>query len=448
ALRWLCALLLALPGAAGVCLQPPKIDFAEPITVPQQSYPEGTVVRYRCRPGYARKGGESPDVTCLANSTWSTTSAFCTRKSCGPPHIENGHFRAKTDLLLGATVTFICQAGYRLVGSPTAQCVVRNGEVSWTAVPSCEIVLCPSPAAVENGQLLSPNENFTFGMPASYSCNEGFSLIGEATIYCTIGRGFQGVWDSPPPECKAVKCENPQVKNGNKSSGSRTEYTYGNKVSFECNSGYSMKGSSIVTCEANSTWTPSLPTCDKILCGDPPEFPFASITTPVGGSSAFETKVQYRCNPGYRQAPGTSSVMICQSNSSWSAANPLFCVPAQCPSPRVPYGWVSPDRSYYSTWDTVTFSCSPGYALQGPRSSTCGPDSRWNPPLPQCKKEVKCPRPPSIANGLHSGQSSDKFSRGVTVSYSCKEGFELLGNVSITCTGSGVWSRPLPRCEG
>lgn len=62
--------------------------------------------------------------------------------------------------------------------------------------------------------------------------------------------------------------------------------------------------------------------------------------------------------------------------------------------------------------------------------------------------EVTCPRPPRIANGLHTEQSSDKFSRGVTVSYSCKEGFELLGNVSITCMENGVWSRPLPRCQG
>lgn len=62
--------------------------------------------------------------------------------------------------------------------------------------------------------------------------------------------------------------------------------------------------------------------------------------------------------------------------------------------------------------------------------------------------EVTCPRAPSIANGLHSGHSSGSFPRGVTVSYSCREGFELLGNESITCTDSGRWSRPLPRCEG
>ncbi|KFP20613.1 Complement receptor type 2, partial [Egretta garzetta] len=58
-----------------------------------------------------------------------------------------------------------------------------------------------------------------------------------------------------------------------------------------------------------------------------------------------------------------------------------------------------------------------------------------------------CPRPPNIANGLHRGDSLDKFSRGVTVYYGCKDGYELVGNMSIYCMESGVWSKPLPRCK-
>ncbi|NWV48038.1 C4BPA protein, partial [Daphoenositta chrysoptera] len=448
ALRWLCALLLALPGAAGVCSQPPRFAFAEPVSAALQSYAPGAVVSYRCLPGYAKKAGESPDVTCLADSTWSRKSAFCTKKPCGPPSIENGDFHTQTDLLFGATVTFTCQVGYRLVGPPSAQCVVRNGEVSWDAVPTCEIVLCPPPPSIENGQLLDRNEKFTFGMAASYSCNKGLSLVGEATIFCSIGRGFQGVWSSPAPECKEVKCKDPQVKNGKKLSGFGTEHTYGNQVSFECNPGYSMKGSSVVTCDANSAWTPPLPTCDQMLCGRPPELPFGTPTTAVGDSSPLGTRVMYRCIPGYEGAPGRSSVITCQSDATWSAPDPHFCVPAQCPSPRVQYGRVSPGRYFYRTWDTVTFSCNPGYALQGPRSSTCGADSRWSPPLPQCKKVRPCPMPPQVANGNHNGQGQAGFTMGMSVRYTCNPGFYLVGNPTVSCRASGTWSQPRPRCEG
>ncbi|NXH80666.1 C4BPA protein, partial [Edolisoma coerulescens] len=435
---------------AGRCSQPPRFVFAEPVRAPEQSYPVGAVVRYRCRPGYARSGDESPDVTCLANSTWSRKAAFCTGKSCRPPHIENGNFYPTTNLVFGTTVTFTCHAGYRLVGPPSAQCVVRNEKVSWDAVPSCEIILCPPPPAVENGHLLNGNEEFTFGMAASYSCNKGFSLIGEAMIFCTIGRGFQGVWSSPAPECKEVKCKNPQVANGKRLSGFGTEHTYGDKVGFECNPGYSMKGSSVVTCDANSTWTPPLPTCDPIFCGRPPQFPFASPTTAVGDTSALGTTVTYRCDPGFTGAHGKTSVITCQSNATWSAGDSLNCVRecALCPFPRVPYGRVSPGRHHYRTWDTVTFACNPGYALQGPRSSTCGADSRWNPPLPQCKKARPCPMPPEVANGNHNGQGKAFFPAGMSVRYSCNPGYYLVGNPAVSCRASGNWSQPRPRCEG
>lgn len=62
--------------------------------------------------------------------------------------------------------------------------------------------------------------------------------------------------------------------------------------------------------------------------------------------------------------------------------------------------------------------------------------------------EVTCPRPPNIANGLHSGQSMDRFPQGTTVYYGCKDGFALVGNISINCSEAGQWSRPLPLCKG
>ncbi|NXU35252.1 ZP3R protein, partial [Drymodes brunneopygia] len=439
----------------GDCPPPPRLDFAEPLLPTQPSYPEGAVVRYRCRPGFARNGTESPVVTCLADSSWLMKSVFCARKSCGPPDIANGNFHTQTDLLFGATVTFTCHVGYHLVGRPSAECVVRNGEVFWNSIPYCQIILCPLPPAIENGQLLNGNEDFTFGMAASYSCNKGFALIGEATIICTLGSDFHGVWSGPAPECKEVKCENPQVPNGQRFPGFNTEYTYGDTVIFECNPGYSINGSSVVTCNENSTWTPPLPTCDEILCGRPPELPFATPTSAVGNSSAFGKNVTYQCKPGYKKVPGKSSVITCQSNRTWSAADPQFCVIQQCSAPTVDHGSVDRNATNFTFGAVVTFTCDPQYTLEKP-SATCvaaGGGVDWDPKPPYCQsnstsKEVTCPRPPSIANGQHSGHSSDRFSRGVTVSYSCREGFQLLGNVSITCTDSGLWSRPLPRCEG
>lgn len=59
-----------------------------------------------------------------------------------------------------------------------------------------------------------------------------------------------------------VRCENPKVKNGKKLSGFGTEHTYKNTVIFECDPGHVLNGSGVVTCEADNTWKPRLPTCD------------------------------------------------------------------------------------------------------------------------------------------------------------------------------------------
>ncbi|NXX86743.1 CR2 protein, partial [Urocolius indicus] len=96
---------------------------------------------------------------------------------------------------------------------------------------------------------------------------------------------------------------------------------------------------------------------------------------------------------------------------------------------------------------SVTYSCEPGYRLVGNGAVFCRVSGNWSQPSPRCE-EVMCPQPPNIPNGLHSGQALDIFPRGATVSYSCWDGYELSGNLSIYCTEAGLWSRPLPRCRG
>ncbi|NXF98938.1 C4BPA protein, partial [Sakesphorus luctuosus] len=450
ALQWLLALLLlALPSAYGDCGEPPSFAFAELTTPPEQSYRVGTQLQYQCRPGYVRNGNESPVVTCLPNSTWSEKPDFCIGKSCGQPIITNGNFHVETNLLLGATITFSCNVGYLLLGPASAQCVFKNGDVYWNNIPSCEIILCPPPPEIKNGHLLSGNTDFTFGMAASFSCNKGFSLIGEDTIYCTIGPNHNGTWSGAAPECKVVRCKNPDVKNGRRLSGFGTEHTYRDSVSFECNSGYRMNGSSVATCEANSSWTPPLPVCDEILCGAPPHFPFAKLLTAVGDSSKFGTKLNYQCNPGYEAAPGKSSVLTCQENETWSAADPDFCVRQQCSPPEIKYGKVTGKNPPFPFETVVTFTCDSGHELIKSSAKCVASENgvHWDPAPPYCSIRP-CPMPPEIPNGNYNGQGKAFFTMGMFVRYTCNPGYYLVGNAAVFCRPSGNWSKPSPRCEG
>ncbi|XP_064327841.1 complement receptor type 1-like [Phalacrocorax carbo] len=455
-LRWLWALLLALPGAWGDCQQPPRFVFAEPPMPLEESYAVGTSLTYRCRPGYRMASGKSPRVTCLPTSLWSAESSdFCIGKSCGPPDIMNGRFHTETNLLFGARITYSCNIGYRLVGQPSAQCVLKDNEIFWSNIPICASIHCSAPPVIENGQFSNGDRDFTFGMAVTYRCNKDFVLIGHPVIYCTVmNDNVTGTWSSAAPECKVVQCENPEVKNGRRLSGFGTEHTYKDTVMFECNPGHLLNGSSVVICEADNTWKPSLPTCDPIHCGPAPQFPFAEGERAVGDSSLAGTTLKYRCKPGYTTASGKSSVVTCLSNRTWSA-DPDFCIQQECAPPTIENGDVIAANFLFGT--VVTFTCHTGYELKV-SSAKCvvsGNGVDWDTAPPYCERQlpsVQCVEPPAIDNGMHNGTKGTSFVQGSAVVYQCKDGFTLAGAATLHCEADnllrGVWSNPAPECRG
>ncbi|NXG63291.1 CR1 protein, partial [Hemiprocne comata] len=434
----------------GDCPKPERFQFAEPSEALNESYAVGSRLAYRCRPGYIVASGKFPFITCLANSSWSENPDFCIGKSCGPPDIMNGNFHYTTDLLLGATINFTCNVGYRLVGESSTYCKLVGNEVYWDKIPHCDIIPCLPPPMIENGQLTNGNTDFTFGMAATYSCNEGFALIGDDTIHCIADNKLEGVWSGVAPECKVVRCKNPEVKNGRRLSGFGTEHTYKNTVTFECNPGYLLNGSSLVTCDADSNWKPPLPTCVP-SCGPAPVFPFAEGERAVGDSSPAGTKLRYQCKPGYTAASGKSSIVTCLSDRTWSA-DPDFCRRQQCRPPMIGNGFVTADNFLFET--VVTFSCYPGYQLKGSSSAKCvvsGNEVDWDTAPPYCERQL-CEEPPMIDNGMHNGTKGKDFVHGSVVAYKCRDGFTLTGAAFLRCVAGdqqwAVWNKPAPECRG
>lgn len=57
-----------------------------------------------------------------------------------------------------------------------------------------------------------------------------------------------------------INCETFSIANGKV----KFSYiTFNMKVSISCDVGYRLRGPSVVTCGANSSWTPALPTCEE-----------------------------------------------------------------------------------------------------------------------------------------------------------------------------------------
>ncbi|XP_010154539.1 PREDICTED: complement receptor type 2-like, partial [Eurypyga helias] len=349
-----------------------------------------------------------PLVTCLNTSLWHANPDFCVAKSCTPPDIMNGNFNYTTDLVLGTTIIYTCDMGYRLVGQESAQCVLHNNEVFWDNVPYCASIPCSPPPAIENGQSSDGNRDFTFGMAVTYTCNRGFSLIGDPTIHCTVNKDLEGVWSGPPPECKVVRCKNPEVKNGKKLSGFGTEYTYRHTVTFECYPGYLLNGSSTVTCEADNSWNPPVPTCE----------------------------------------PGQHPNALCKE------------------PPTVDNGMHNGTKSTdFVPGSVVVYKCKDGFTLTGAASIHCKVDHQhqgvWSKPTPECQSDVPpvgehpnalCKEPPTVDNGMHNGTKGTDFVHGSVVVYKCKDGFTLTGVGVLRCIARdeyrGVWSKPPPECRG
>uniref|UniRef100_A0A8B9ZG67 Sushi domain-containing protein n=1 Tax=Anas platyrhynchos TaxID=8839 RepID=A0A8B9ZG67_ANAPL len=201
-----------------------------------------------------------------------------------------------------------------------------------------------------------------------------------------------------------------------------------------------------VASENGVHWDVSLPTCKgqlTVLCGEPP-----AVANGSGQSMDRFTQgaiVYYGCKDGFALVGNIS--INCSEAGQWSRPLPL-CKAIGCERPEVRNGKVHKHPSTYEAGEILRFDCDAGHATDGAQEARCQPGGTWDPPVLACEREVMCPRPPNIANGLHSGQSMDRFPQGTTVYYGCKDGFALVGNISINCSEAGQWSRPLPRCQG
>ncbi|XP_065554671.1 membrane cofactor protein isoform X3 [Lathamus discolor] len=332
-------LVLALSWLGGTraqdtCEPPDRLQYAEleETFSTMSSFPVGSTVSYICRPGYVRIAGKSLTRTCGEDLQWSPTEKFCTERKCRHPGELGDGFVNVTDLTFGSKATFSCRAGFRLRGTSEITCVIKNEGVDWDRdLPLCERIPCKPPPSIANGHHTEA-ANYVYQTAVTYTCDEApkgadpFSMIGSATIFCTYDADLNGVWSEEPPQCKVVKCENPKVENGKKTSGFGPSYTYRDSVMFECDPGYVMTGSEVITCGENNTWSPPKPTCKK-------------------------------------SGPISSDV-----------------------TPHINYGKViDGQKPSYSVGDMITIECYTGYTLHGEARIQYIGENRWAPAVPTCQ---------------------------------------------------------------
>ena len=415
-----------------------------------------------------------------------------------PPHPEHGKVLSNWPLV-GTSVVYVCDKGYRLKGTNIRQCIPLG---YWEgSAPVCEFVgECPVPKSIENGYIVSHDHSNTVGSFALYDCTPFYTLEGPRTRQCLSSLQWS---DTEPkcvvgvPECvKLPPIANGHVRTSGVNAGSIAVYT--------CDEGFILIGYSQRVCYPDNRWSNEEPRCTKVsyLMDCPPLELVAHGQVIVSGEN-YGSRATYTCDFGYRLI-GTDK-RKCLSDGSWSGSNP-YCLLVKniCADLRNPVnGYVKIEGnlpgSYavytckdgfelrgssrrlcigYGEWtnsaptcekncpdlltlhnghvsitgllvgSVATYICKDGYALVGYRNRTCEQGGIWQDTFPpRCAKippPVFCAPPPSIRNGIVTTNGDTK---GAVTKYACDSGYSLVGSIKRSCLGNSTWSGTEPECS-
>ncbi|XP_073812616.1 locomotion-related protein hikaru genki isoform X2 [Musca autumnalis] len=178
-------------------------------------------------------------------------------------------------------------------------------------------------------------------------------------------------------------------------------------------------------------------------CPQLPE-PASPLTLRLEGNKLGQ-RAMYRCPPGYRVDGIVNAT--CLASGNWSSPPPT-CQAVQCPRLILDDPHLSLVELNTSAWGRAVFKCQWGFKLTGPPGLECEPTGVWSGAVPRCKA-IQCPTPVAPLNGRIGGTNMNqrRLTVGALITFSCNEGHTLVGEPSIICTESGLWSHPPPFCK-
>ncbi|CAG12911.1 unnamed protein product, partial [Tetraodon nigroviridis] len=463
-------------------------------------YEYGTKIIFTCNPGYHRVG--PAHIQCLANGAWSWRNerprcrmgrqfgnASCLAFGVGTRHAAwvktktqgltaAGHCGVPEQIVNGQvigenfgyrdTVVYQCNPGFRLIGSSVRLC---QQDHSWSGLlPVCISVTCGHPGSPIYGRTIG--DGFNYNDVVRFSCNKGYTMEGPSTAQCQTNRQ----WSQQPPTCRVVNCTDPGIP-ANSIRESKIEhgnFTFGSVVFYDCNPGYYLFGSSVLTCLPLGHWDKPLPECIEVDCGHPGTPPYAVMS---GEKFTFGSTVRYSCS-GDRQLVG-DSLLNCQLNGHWSGPLPHCSGDSSdtCGDPGTP-AHASREAGNFKVRSKVRFTCAVGHTLYGSAERICfsqrdlvreaavlqtlsvlivfpaHPFSTTFLPIYSSYlhllaqllfySAVQCSNPATPTHGRISRLDGTTFSHSIV--YSCMEGYLLTGSITRQCLANGTWSGTAPNC--
>ncbi|XP_077986729.1 complement factor B-like isoform X2 [Glandiceps talaboti] len=385
-------------------------------------------------------------------------------EDCGKPEVPaNGEIvyltaegEDLTSYQSGYTLRFVCNPGYTRVGPEYKHCTRRG---RWTSgIITCQGQPCPRPADPIHGYIRGQRQQYGVNRKVHFHCDPGFSMIGSRKASCING----DEWSHPVPTCTlAVTCPDPGfITNGNRTTkdgyeNTRSEngteireelFIVDSQVTYTCQFGYRLVGSSKLSCELNGQWSGSPPQCFEAGCNP-------LIETIENGNSTVDNRVQYKhgeiihysCQPGYKIKGAKWRVcdVYGDENGTWTGETPQ-CQEIRCPNPGNPERGRKVGTSY-KVGDTVRFNCNSGYTLYGSEQRTCMSNGKWNGTFTVCDNGASDCRNPGVPiNGRKSGY---RYNRRNQVRFYCNAGYDMIGSPIRECMVTGKWTGEKVTCE-
>ncbi|KAL5262342.1 hypothetical protein ACHWQZ_G007910 [Mnemiopsis leidyi] len=424
------------------------------VTFDRERLTEGTVATPKCDSGYTLTGESS--LRCVGG-IWDKTLPTCTQNSgpqCQAPTITGGTVTPTTAISTGASYSVSCNSGFTLKGQSTVSCTESNGKATLSTLPTCEKdtveLKCEAPTIT--GGTVTPTTAISTGASYAVSCNSGFTLKGQSTVSCTENNGKATLSTLPTCEKDTVelKCEAPTITGGTVTP--TTAISTGASYSVSCNSGFTLKGQSTVSCtESNGKATLStLPTCEKDAVELKCEAPTITGGT-VTPTTTISTGASYSasCNSGFT-LKGQSTVSCTENNGKATLSTLPTCekdAAPTCTKPVIAGGEVSPTDNEIAVGAVYTVTCNAHHKMKGEAEMTCSKsgDTAVLSAAPECEEETCDPKKAEITDGTIESGKKDRYVYGDKIVYKCNDNFVVEGNTAIECTGSKFSSNP-PNC--
>ncbi|KAJ7332381.1 hypothetical protein JRQ81_014561, partial [Phrynocephalus forsythii] len=383
-----------------LCPPPPQIPNAVKITE-MRNYRSGEEVSFTCMEHFVRKGPQK--ITC-EGGRWQTPPR-CVDKRCGdPPPIPHGEAKSGASRKYdpGETVEYISAVKVlKLMDQVLLHVEIWGGlnyqvaKVGWRQFPKSPYLFissthsdanCREPPVVDNADIVEERaEPYQPGHELHYQCHEGFEISGSNTIRCE-----NKVW-STLPKCEDATCPPPPaVLNGRINGHRKAKYMPLEKVSYRCDSPYSLFGPATTMC-LKKEWT-DIPEC-KVAggrCDRPPSIDNGDILEMAKSEYMSGEKVHYKCQNLYRME-GTAEVEC--HNGHWT--QPPTCI-APCTASEddmkinnIRLRWRGDPKVYSESGDRVEFACRSGYdpdPSSPPFAARCV-DGRFE--YPRCIRQLK-----------------------------------------------------------